>query len=114
MSNEGIRKTVRERYGQRAQAGTSCCGTSRSCCSSQASQNSVSKTIGYSEEQLGAIPEGADLGLGCGNPTALASLMEGETVLDLGSGAGIDCFLAAQAVGPNGFGRNSPTPPGTL
>jgi len=62
----------------------------------------VSKAIGYSEEQLNAIPEGADLGLGCGNPTALASLEEGETVLDLGSGAGIDCFLAAQAVGPGG------------
>ena len=102
MSNEGIRKTVRERYGQRAQAGTSCCGTSRSCCGSQSSQDSVSKAIGYSEEQLKAIPEGADLGLGCGNPTALASLEEGETVLDLGSGAGIDCFLAAQAVGPSG------------
>lgn len=102
MSNEEIRKTVRERYGQRAQAGTSCCGTSRSCCESSGSRDSVSQAIGYSEEQLGAIPEGADLGLGCGNPTALASLVEGETVLDLGSGAGIDCFLAARAVGPNG------------
>ncbi len=102
MSNEGIRKTVRERYGQRAQAGTSCCGTSQSCCDSQGSQDSASTAIGYSEEQLKAIPEGADLGLGCGNPTALASLKEGETVLDLGSGAGIDCFLAAQAVGPSG------------
>jgi arsenite methyltransferase len=102
MSDEGIRKTVRERYGARAKAGTSCCGTSRSCCGSQGSPDSVSQAIGYSEEQLSAIPEGADLGLGCGNPTALASLKEGETVLDLGSGAGIDCFLAAQAVGPSG------------
>jgi arsenite methyltransferase len=102
MSDEGIRKTVRQRYGARAKAGPSCCGTSRSCCSSQGAQSSVSQTIGYTEEQLSAIPEGADLGLGCGNPTALASLKEGETVLDLGSGAGIDCFLAAQAVGPNG------------
>ena len=100
MSNEGIRKAVRERYGQRAKAGTSCCGTSKSCCGSGTS--SASQAIGYAEEQLNAIPRGADLGLGCGNPTALASSKEGEPVLDLGSGAGIDCFLAAQAVGPNG------------
>ena len=99
MSNEGIRKTVRERYGQRAQARTSCCGTSQSCCGSV---KSPSQALGYTEQQLSAIPEGADLGLGCGNPTALASLVEGETVLDIGSGAGIDCFLAAQAVGPSG------------
>jgi arsenite methyltransferase len=99
MNDEGIRKTVRERYGQRAKGGTSCCATSRSCCGSG---SPASKAIGYSDEQLRAIPEGADLGLGCGNPTALASLKEGETVLDLGSGAGIDCFLAAQAVGPSG------------
>lgn len=58
--------------------------------------------MGYSVEELAAIPEGADLGLGCGNPTALASLKEGEVVVDLGAGAGIDCFLAADAVGPNG------------
>jgi ubiquinone/menaquinone biosynthesis C-methylase UbiE len=58
--------------------------------------------IGYSEEELGAVPENADLGLGCGNPTAIASLREGQTVLDLGSGAGIDCFLAARQVGPSG------------
>ena len=99
MSNEGIRKTVRERYGQRAQARASCCGASQSCCGSV---KSPSQALGYTEQQLSAIPEGADLGLGCGNPTALASLVEGETVLDLGSGAGIDCFLAAQAVGPSG------------
>ena len=99
MSNEGIRKTVRERYGQRAQARASCCGASQSCCGSV---KSPSQALGYTKQQLSAIPEGADLGLGCGNPTALASLVEGETVLDLGSGAGIDCFLAAQAVGPSG------------
>jgi arsenite methyltransferase len=62
----------------------------------------ISKNIGYTEEELKAIPEGANLGLGCGNPVAIASLKEGETVLDLGSGAGIDCFLAAKRVGPNG------------
>ena len=102
MSSERVRKAVRERYGQRAKAGGSCCATSRSCLGSQVSQDLSSKAIKYSEEQLNAVPEGADLGLGCGNPTALASLVEGETVLDLGSGAGIDCFLAARAVGPNG------------
>ncbi len=61
-----------------------------------------SRAIGYSDTQLGAIPEGANLGLGCGNPTALASLKEGEVVLDLGAGGGIDCFLAARAVGEKG------------
>jgi len=99
MSDETIRKAVRERYGQRTKNGDSCCAKARSCCGTR---DSVSRAIGYSEEELGAVPEGADLGLGCGNPTALASLKEGETILDLGSGAGIDCFLAAQAVGPTG------------
>ncbi len=99
MSEEGIRKAVRERYGERARAGTSCCRASRSCCGSS---ESASRAIGYTDEELGAIPEGANLGLGCGNPTALASLKEGDTVLDLGAGGGIDCFLAAQAVGPSG------------
>jgi len=58
--------------------------------------------MGYTDEQLASLPDGADLGLGCGNPTAMASLKEGEVVLDLGSGAGIDCFLAAAAVGKTG------------
>jgi SAM-dependent methyltransferase len=62
----------------------------------------VSKKIGYSEEEMSSVPEGANLGLGCGNPVALASLKEGETVLDLGSGAGFDCFLASARVGRNG------------
>jgi len=62
----------------------------------------VSKAIGYTEQQLQAVPEGANLGLGCGNPTALASLKEGDVVLDLGTGGGIDCFLAANAVGKRG------------
>ncbi|MBU1050915.1 arsenite methyltransferase [Candidatus Bipolaricaulota bacterium] len=94
-----IRQTVRERYGERAQAGQSCCGAKRSCCGSS---QSVSTKLGYSEGELNSIPQGADLGLGCGNPTALASLKSGETVLDLGSGAGIDCFLAANLVGEAG------------
>jgi arsenite methyltransferase len=94
-----IRKIVRERYGARAQSGKGCCGESRSCCGST---QTVSTKLGYSEQELGSIPQGADLGLGCGNPTALASLKRGETVLDLGSGAGIDCFLAANLVGGAG------------
>ena len=97
--SENIRKTVRDRYGERAKAGTSCCGTTSSCCGSN---RTISTKLGYSGQELGSIPEGADLGLGCGNPTALASLNPGETVLDLGSGAGIDCFLAANLVGEAG------------
>lgn len=98
-SKETIRQTVRKRYGERAQAGQSCCGTAKSCCGST---QTVSTKLGYSEQELGSIPEGADLGLGCGNPTAMASLKPGETVLDLGSGAGIDCFLASNLVGKDG------------
>jgi ubiquinone/menaquinone biosynthesis C-methylase UbiE len=66
------------------------------------SADQVGKAMGYSDEELGHVPEDSNLGLGCGNPTALASLAEGETVLDLGSGAGFDCFLAAEKVGPTG------------
>lgn len=65
-------------------------------------QEAVSKAMGYSKEELDSLPEGADLGLGCGNPTALASIEEGDTVIDLGSGAGIDCFLASKKVGKDG------------
>jgi arsenite methyltransferase len=97
-----IKKNVRETYGKIAREGGSCCGSSSSCCSDTALEESASKLAGYTEEELRAIPEGADLGLGCGNPVALASLKEGEVVLDLGSGAGIDCFLAASRVGKSG------------
>jgi arsenite methyltransferase len=98
-SKETIRQIVRKRYGERAQSGTSCCGATESCCGST---QTISTKLGYSEQELGSIPEGADLGLGCGNPTAMASLKPDETVLDLGSGAGIDCFLASNLVGENG------------
>lgn len=98
---EEIRKAVREGYGKIAVKESSCCGPATPCgCGT--SQETVSKAIGYTDDQLGALPDGANLGLGCGNPTALASLKEGEVVLDLGSGAGIDCFLAANAVGRSG------------
>ena len=125
MKDDEIRKVVREHYAQKAteerfprsasitnirepQETTKvagCCATPQQtasaarCCSSQ---QTGSKAVGYTDEQLGVIPDGADLGLGCGNPTALASLKEGETVLDLGSGGGIDCFLASSKVGQNG------------
>ncbi|MGE5247901.1 MAG: arsenite methyltransferase [Verrucomicrobiota bacterium] len=101
MKQEKILKNVRERYAGIARKGGSCCGPETSCCSS-ATPETVGKSIGYSRDELKAAPEGANLGLGCGNPVALASLREGETVLDLGSGAGFDCFLAAGAVGPSG------------
>jgi arsenite methyltransferase len=102
MEKEEIGKAVRERYGNIAKQGGSCCGPDKSCCGSADSARNISRSIGYSEEELKAVPEGATLGLGCGNPIALASLKEGEVVLDLGSGAGFDCFLAAKQVGSGG------------
>ena len=97
---EDVKTAVRENYARIAKEGSSCCGPA-ACCGMPAPE-SVSRAVGYQEEQLAAVPEGANLGLGCGNPTALASLRPGETVLDLGSGAGFDCFLAANAVGTEG------------
>lgn len=101
MRKEKIKKFVRKRYGIIAREKSSCCGTV-STCETTDLHESISKKIGYTDEELNTIPEGANLGLGCGNPVALASLKEGETVLDLGSGAGIDCFLAADMVGKSG------------
>ncbi len=101
MKDTKIRKLVRERYAGIARQGGSCCDTSASCgCTGTA--EAVGRRVGYSAEELRSAPEGANLGLGCGNPVALASLKEGETVLDLGAGGGFDCFLAARAVGPSG------------
>ncbi len=103
MEEEEIKKAVREGYARVAKKGRSCCEPSEpSCCQSEADEESVSKAIGYTKEELDSLPEGADLGLGCGNPVALASMKEGDTVVDLGSGAGIDCFLAAKKVGRSG------------
>ena len=100
-----IRDTVREKYGKIADSageGTGCCGSTKDspCCG--ASSNVVLQELGYTREQVAAIPEGANLGLGCGSPLAHADVKPGETVLDLGSGAGIDAFLAAGEVGPTG------------
>jgi arsenite methyltransferase len=80
---------------------TSCCSTS-SCCGSTSKAKDMSKAVGYSDTEMNAVPEGANLGFGCGNPVALASLKEGDIVLDLGSGAGFDAFLAAGRVGKIG------------
>lgn len=97
---EAVRKAVRERYARAATADEGCCGPS--CCGGGADADTTAEALGYSAEALRALPDDANLGLGCGNPTAIASLRPGQTVLDLGSGAGIDCFLAAREVGPTG------------
>jgi SAM-dependent methyltransferase len=98
-TSDQIRATVREAYGAIAEKQQSgCCGGS-SCCGPA---ESSSRQLGYTEADLAAVPEGADLGLGCGNPQAIAGLKPGERVLDLGSGAGFDVFLAARQVGPTG------------
>jgi arsenite methyltransferase len=107
--HDDIRQQVRIAYGEVARTGTSCCATAPasagSCCapSDQSVAELLSKGIGYSAEEIAAAPEGANLGLGCGNPQAIATLKPGETVLDLGSGAGFDAFLAARQVGATGL-----------
>jgi len=96
---EQIREAVRDGYGKIAKTGGTCCGPS--CCGSGAAEQ-VAKGVGYSEAELATLPEGANMGLSCGNPTAIAALRAGEVVLDLGSGGGFDVFIAAQKVGPTG------------
>jgi ubiquinone/menaquinone biosynthesis C-methylase UbiE len=98
VKQEEVRDQVRKGYSQIAQKGGSCCGSS---CGSARPSELVEK-IGYSAAELAALPEGANMGLSCGNPTALASLKPGEVVLDLGSGGGFDVFIAGGNVGPTG------------
>jgi arsenite methyltransferase len=103
MENEKVKEHVKKRYSQIAKTDCSSCSTS--CCSTSSCgppPQYLTWKIGYSPNDIESIPEDSILGLGCGNPVALANLKEGETVLDLGSGAGIDVFLAAQKVGPTG------------
>jgi len=102
MEEEKAKKIVREGYAKVAQTECSCYATESSCCSGPSVAEDISRQIGYTDEDMQAVPEGANLGLGCGNPVALASLIEGETVVDLGSGPGFDSFLAARRVGQTG------------
>ncbi|MEN6383661.1 MAG: arsenite methyltransferase [Phycisphaerales bacterium] len=93
--NESIRETVRKGYGEIAKGNSCCCGSSKS-------SQQLAEGIGYTKDELAILPEGANMGLSCGNPTALANLKAGQVVLDLGSGGGFDCFIAAKKVAPNG------------
>lgn len=102
MEQGEIRKAVRDGYGKIAKNSGSCCLPGASCGCGGTSVETISQGVGYTPEEMQTVPEGANLGLGCGNPVALASLKEGETVVDLGSGAGFDAFLSARAVGKSG------------
>lgn len=103
MKRSEVKRIVREGYGQIASSSGSCCGSTQACgCSNVSAAGEMSRKIGYTDEDVNCVPEGANLGLGCGNPVAIASLKKGDIVLDLGSGAGFDCFLAAKKVGKRG------------
>src|SRR3954464_2155880 len=106
MDTSDIKTMVRARYGGIATAdtGAGCCVPATSCCGPGAQGDVRDKALrmGYTDSDLAAIPDGANLGLGCGNPQAIAALRTGEIVIDLGSGAGFDCFLAARQVGATG------------
>ncbi|MFA6242653.1 MAG: arsenite methyltransferase [Candidatus Hydrogenedentales bacterium] len=99
-----VRERVREGYAAVAERGTSCCGSEASCCGTpdDASAANLAAVVGYAPEEIAALPEGANMGLSCGNPVALASLKEGEVVVDLGSGGGFDVFIAGRKVGATG------------
>lgn len=102
--NDKIRKAVRNRYGKIAESDAAGCGCSSSCCDASASDPKLTSLgLGYSTADVNSAPEGANMGLGCGNPNAIATIKPGETVLDLGSGGGFDCFIAAKAAGENGL-----------
>ncbi len=102
MDSETVRQAIREGYGKIAQKDSACC-SSVSCCGSNAEDAALlAQHVGYSAEELDALPDGANLGLSCGNPTALAFLKPGEVVLDLGAGGGFDVFIAARKVGITG------------
>jgi arsenite methyltransferase len=100
--SEDVRQAVRDGYGKIAEQDSSCCSGVSCCGSSPADSSQLAQYIGYSPEELEALPDGANMGLSCGNPNALASLKAGEIVLDLGSGGGFDVFIAARKVGAQG------------
>ena len=102
LNSEDIKKTVRDRYAEIAET-DGACGCGPSCCTPGEKSTTTSVQLGYRQNDLDKLPEGADMGLGCGTPLAFAAVRPGETVVDLGSGGGIDCFLAATDVGPAGF-----------
>jgi SAM-dependent methyltransferase len=103
VKEEKVKKMVRDGYAKIAKSkGSSCCAPTSCGGNAPDMSEEIGRRIGYSEEEISSVPEGANLGLGCGNPVALASLKKGQTVLDLGSGAGFDCFLAANRVGKSG------------
>ncbi len=102
MDSEKVRQAVREGYGKIAQKDADCCSGVSCCGSNTEDATLLAQHVGYSAEELAALPDGANLGLSCGNPTALASLKPGEVVLDLGAGGGFDVFIAARKVGSAG------------
>lgn len=104
LKNDEIRQAVRQQYGRVAEQGGASGGCGTACCSTMTTTSvaALSQGLGYTTEEVGAVPQGANMGLGCGNPQAIAALQSGEVVLDLGSGGGFDCFLAARQVGETG------------
>jgi len=104
LKNEAIRQAVRQRYGRVAESGSAGCGCGPTCCDTPVTDApALSKKLGYTAEDVATVPQGANMGLGCGNPQAISALKPGEVVLDLGSGGGFDCFLAARQVGDAGL-----------
>lgn len=103
LENDQIRQEVRRQYGRVAESSAAGCSGGPTCCGAPtASAEDLSQGLGYTADDVGSVPKGANMGLGCGNPQAIAALKPGETVLDLGSGGGFDCFLAARQVGDMG------------
>ena len=100
IENDEVRRKVQERYAAVAQNTERGCGTG--CCSGVLESGTDAEKLGYAGEDVASVPEGSDMGLGCGNPTALASIKAGETIIDLGSGGGFDAFLCSRKTGPSG------------
>lgn len=101
MKRKRIKEAVKKVYSKIAKGQTSCCASINSCCSSDLTADKIAKLVGY-DELSKEVPSGSNLGLGCGNPVAFAEIKEGEIVLDLGCGAGFDCFIASKLVGESG------------